>query len=262
MNLYLALIKFHFWRFLAYPWELAAIIVRRVLDIVFIIIFWVIFSQTSTTPIDLKSITAYFLLAEGVRYLTMYIEGRALGKFFRKGIKDGTFSNLLIKPVKIVPYSYFHVLGQNSIIFALSILNILVALIFIAPPNPISYLLFLAFTANAMFISLAFNILEGALAFVFTEVTGVTNALNHVARVLSGALVPLYLFPEGFRKIVELTPFPSLIYFPAYSVKMSLQNWGEIWLNLGISTFWAISLNLIMFYFWKQTLKKYEATGI
>lgn len=75
---------------------------------------------------------------------------------------------------------------------------------------------------------------------------------------LSGYVAPLEIFPPVVRQVVEWTPFPYMIYFPA-SVLVGLPvDWGKsllvmlIWIGL----FWGLSRWL-----WRLGLKRYSGMG-
>lgn len=80
-------------------------------------------------------------------------------------------------------------------------------------------------------------------------------------RILTGTMVPLYMFPSPLREILRFSPFPSMVYLPANSLSFT-QNTGEIITDLAIGIFWGITLNLAAFSFWHYSMKKYEAVGI
>jgi ABC-type uncharacterized transport system permease subunit len=55
---------------------------------------------------------SYFLILNGFKNL-MYTNDLRLGKYIGDIIKDGTISNYLIKPIKIIPYLTFSFTGDN-----------------------------------------------------------------------------------------------------------------------------------------------------
>ena len=77
----------------------------------------------------------------------------------------------------------------------------------------------------------------------------------------SGALIPLYLFPNNILSVVQYLPFPSLVYGPTNA--LSLTSVSGTNLNILISGFiWGVLLSAGMFYYFYHNLKKYEAIGI
>lgn len=225
----------------------------------FLLIFWSLVVQNSSQS-SVLDITSYFFIATGVKDLIMF-DARDWGKFLRKSVKSGNLNNYLIKPVKILPYTFSTVLGQNLLNLSLASLYICIG-IFLKPPQSFYSVLFFGFyLINAFAISMAINLFEGALSLIFTEAGGITNSINHVSRVFSGALIPLSFFPEQIRYIVQLSPFPALVYGPANNLGLSSISGNDI-VVLWSGTFWAVVLNTAVIYFWFKSLKKYEAVGI
>jgi ABC-2 type transport system permease protein len=75
---------------------------------------------------------------------------------------------------------------------------------------------------------------------------------------LSGAIAPLEVFPEGFRRIIEFTPFPYLMHFPA-----ALITGLEVDFVRSILTIfaWTIVVYFINRWLWKKGLKQYSGMG-
>ena len=75
---------------------------------------------------------------------------------------------------------------------------------------------------------------------------------------LSGAIAPLEVFPEGFRRIIELTPFPYLMHFPAALI-IGL----EVDFMRGFITIfaWTFVIFFINRWLWKKGLKQYSGMG-
>lgn len=183
-----------------------------------------------------------------------------LGRTIRKAVRRGDINQVLVKPVALVQYFYAETVGTIGIKLILAIFSIILGIIINPPTNPIAYILFFFFMIVAFFIAFSYNLFEGALSLIFTEVGGIKNAMHHVTRVLSGQLVPFTFFNEGLRTFLLLTPIPTMIYGPINALKQSDIN-QEILNQLLIGTIWAIILNILVFKFWKSCLKKYDAAG-
>ena len=181
MLLYLNIIQFSFLKYFSYPWEFFAVIAKQALQIVFLIFFWslVIEGVEGQRLIDLAS---YFLIANGIKDLIMF-DRRNWGRFLRKNIESGQLNIYLMRPVKLLPYTFSIVVGEGFLNLFISIIYIVIGL-FISPSSSlVSIFLFFMYLINAILISLAINLFEGALSLVYTKVTGVFNSLNHVSRV-------------------------------------------------------------------------------
>lgn len=196
----------------------------------------------------------------GIRDLVMSHWG-SFGGEISSQIKSGQINNYLIKPVSIIPTLYSISLGKNGMRILLAIINLIIGLFVYPPKGIISIVLFILFFISAWWIAFAYNLFQGTLFFHLTDAGGVKNALNNIIRVFSGEMVPLYLFPLALGQVIRFTPFPSMVYGPTIALSTNFIN-QEVIFNLGISIFWAIFLNIIVYMFWKKSIKNYEAIGI
>jgi ABC-2 type transport system permease protein len=81
-----------------------------------------------------------------------------------------------------------------------------------------------------------------------------------IVPLLSGAFVPLDLFPEWTQRILNLTPFPSLVFGPLKAYLGDLP--GELfWRALATQAVWLIVLGGLLAIMWRRGVKSYEATG-
>ncbi len=235
-------------------------ILKRILMLSFLVVFWSLISEASNNTINITDIISYFLIAQGVGELLM-ADNTNFGRTIRRAVKRGSINQVLIRPVELISYLYFTTLGERGVAMFWAIGSIIIGIIINKGITIYGIILFPLFFFSAFFIAFAYNLFEGAISFVFTEVSGIKNSLHHITRVLSGLVVPLTFFPEGLRNIVNLSPFPAMISAPTNALK--LQDFTSETFNLLlISFFWAIFLNIVVTLFWKKALKKYEAIGI
>ncbi len=260
MSIYLDIIRFSFLRFFTYPWEIVASVLKRVIEILFLILFWSLIVKGSGGQINITQIVSYFFISMGIRDLVMSHWGPFGGEVGRE-IKSGDINKYLIKPVSIIPTLYSLSFGRNGMRVLLAIVNLIIGIIIFPPKNLISIFLFIIFFISAWWISFAYNLFQGTLYFHLTDAYGVRNALNNFIRVFSGEMVPLFLFPYTLGQIVRFTRFPSMVYGPTIALSTSVVDQTVI-LNIGITIFWAIFLNIFVFLFWKRSIKNYEAIGI
>ncbi|MEL6494003.1 MAG: ABC-2 family transporter protein [Cyanobacteria bacterium J06623_7] len=75
---------------------------------------------------------------------------------------------------------------------------------------------------------------------------------------LSGTVAPLEVFPEPVRQIVEWTPFPYMMHFPAVLLMGLPVEFGK---SVVIVLGWAIAFLLLNRWLWRQGLKQYSGMG-
>jgi ABC-2 type transport system permease protein len=258
--IYFDILRFSFLRFLSYPYEILAEIARTIVMMTFLMFFWSLIINNSSNSVTILNIISYFLIATGIKEIVMAQYGEFGGTLGRL-IKSGEINNYLMKPNSAVFAIYATSFGRSGLPMFVAAIMIMLGLVVQPPQSIISILLFIAFFINALLISFANNLFEGTLCFHTTEASGMRNSVAHIVGVLSGIMVPLYMFPDWLEKIVRLTPFPAMVFGPTIALSTNSIT-SEVMFNLGVATFWSILLNIFALYFWRSSTKKYEAIGI
>jgi len=258
--LYFEIFKFKFLRFLTYPLEIAASVIKRLIEIIFLVFFWSLVIKSSQSQIEIREIASYFLIALAVGDLVMARWG-GLGSTIGRRIKYGEMSKFMIKPIDLIPHLYASTMGTVGMRMILSLVYFIVGIAINPPTSILGISLFVLFFINAFVIAFAFNIILGAMYFHLSDASGIKNSIEHMSRVLSGALVPIYFFPEKIKYFVKLTPFPSMIYGPTNALTINSFN-NQVVFDLGVAFFWSITFTIFAYYFWSYSIKRYEAVGI
>lgn len=253
MNIYIEVIKFNFLRFLTYPTEILATVFRRIMEIVFLILFWKIVLGKGTG--EMRPLISYFLIAQSVSLLIM-ARRTEFGTYLRKLIKYGNLNYYLTRPMKIIPYVYASTVGNQGLNIGLSIILIIIGIV-INPPNNLSNIVaFLLMIPTAAMIAVAFNLIEAIVAFYLTESAPIGASIRRIIEVFSGSIAPLSYFPLEIRNILEKSPFPYMVFGPVNS----LTEGGSIKVFV-IGLVWAIGLNIVIYWWWRKAIKNYEAVG-
>jgi ABC-2 type transport system permease protein len=75
---------------------------------------------------------------------------------------------------------------------------------------------------------------------------------------LSGTIAPLEVFPDSVRQVVEWTPFPYMMHFPAILLMGLPVEFGKsVLIILG----WAIAFLIVNRWLWRKGLKQYSGMG-
>lgn len=99
----------------------------------------------------------------------------------------------------------------------------------------------------------------GILGFWLEETWILRVTLQMITLFLSGAIIPLELYPERFVTILNYTPFPYLTYYP---IKIFSGEFEHIWTCLIILGFWGAVICLVNNLIWKKGVRLYTAAGI
>lgn len=90
----------------------------------------------------------------------------------------------------------------------------------------------------------AFQFLFGQLAFRTHAMFGVNSMTEVVMSFLSGAMIPLSLFPVWAQNVLYYTPFPTVTSFPV-RLFLGMTDWKETLISFAVAVFWIIVLNVI-----------------
>lgn len=116
----------------------------------------------------------------------------------------------------------------------------------------------------ACFLSLlirdAIEFLFGQVAFYTQAMFGVSSITEVVTGFLSGAMVPLSLFPEWAQTVLSYTPFPSMISMPV-NLFMGNLSWREIIIAFAVSIAWIVGLNVLGALLYKTSVRKVVVFG-
>ena len=260
MIIYLDIIRFNFLRFLAYPTEIWAAIIKQILTTGFLLVFWSIIAKSSHGTISLTPLISYFLTAGAVDALISAQDLR-FGAYIGGYIKNGSITTHLIRPLHIIPYLISSSLGERSLGLLLAIVTFCIGILIYPPSSLLSIALFLIFLGLAATISLAINVITAIFYFYSPEARGFLYSVGHVVKVFSGAIVPLTLFPQALKRIALLSPFPGMVFAPVSALHTTSLN-ADLLTSLAINATWAAILLTIALTWWKKAMRSYDAVGI
>ncbi len=156
-------------------------------------------------------------------------------------VREGLIATDLLRPWNFQAHLYFRELGRSSAAFVLATAPLLVLSVAVLPlrlpTHASTWLWFLAslLVAQAVAFGIAWHV--GLLAFRAGSTTGLVHLKATLGAVLSGALVPIDLYPEPLRSIVLALPFQALSNVPA---NLFVERVGPSSLALPIA--WAAAL--------------------
>lgn len=179
----------------------------------------------------------------------------------------GTIGMRLMKPINYRVQLAFTQLGMFVIRFLMVCLPMGTASLLIAVfgfglegIQWYNVLLFIPALFTAMLLNDALSFLFGQFAFRTQSMFGVSSMFSLAVSFLSGASIPLALFPQWAQTALSFTPFPSMTSFP---VKLFLGELGasEIAISFAIVIGWIVLLNLIGQLLYKTSVRKIVVFG-
>ncbi len=162
---------------------------------------------------DVAHMVWYFAFAEAI----IMSSPRSWGKIDRE-VKSGDLAYRLNKPYSYLGYLAAEDTGERLVRFVLNLAIGSVICLLLVGPIPISppaLLTTLPLLAGAWALDFLGSCLVGLLAFWVEDTFAFTFIYNRLVLLLGGTLLPLNLFPEPIRGVVEWLPFGAMVYGPA-----------------------------------------------
>ncbi|MBW4678967.1 MAG: ABC-2 family transporter protein [Microcoleus vaginatus WJT46-NPBG5] len=181
---------------------------------------------------------------------------------FEKEVVQGKLSPRLLQPLDPV---WHHVAGHISERFARLPFIIGLVLLFFALypqsfwiPNPGRFLLFCLVIVFAFILRFLIQYTFALFAFWIERATAIEQFWYLFYLFFSGMIAPLEMFPESVRQVVQWTPFPYLVHFPAaILVGLPVDVVGGLLVMLA----WTIVFFICNRWLWRRGLKHYSGMG-
>lgn len=266
MSKYFQIAKISFKQEMAYPLNFLMWRVRNVIQILVIYFLW---SSAFSDPkrvlfgYDKDRMLTYVLSIMLVRAFVLSSKASDVAG----EISRGELSNSLVKPFNYFKYWLSRDLAGKvlNVVFASAEIGIMIILFHPSvffQKNFLYILLFVSSIILAIFLYTTLVFLVSTIAFWIPEGGWAAHFLLSVIIVefLSGVLFPLDVLPDVFQKILNLMPFPYLVFFPI-SIYLGKVDFMQIIYGYSIGIFWLGLLFVLVKIVWKRGLKVYEVYG-
>ncbi len=180
-------------------------------------------------------------------------------------ISSGRISSYLVRPISYHGYSLALDMAQKTVHVAAAFLEVgvLIALIGARIYWPRQAWTWLLFPASVGISSLLFFFLEfmvSSLAFWTSESGGPLFCFELFLQFAAGTFFPLDVLPQVFQKVLTLSPFPYMVFFP---INIYLERLGpsEAVRIISIQVLWLAAFIWAASAVWKVGLSNYSAEG-
>ncbi len=180
-------------------------------------------------------------------------------------ISSGKISSYLIRPLHYYGYALSLDMAQKTVHVAASVLEVgFLALCvrggLFLPRDPATWLLF---GTSVLLSSLLFFFLEfmvSCLAFWTSESGGPLFCFELFLQFAAGAFFPLDVLPLALRRLIEMTPFPYMVFFP---VRIFLEKMppAEALRMIGMESLWLAAVFTASMAVWRRGVSSYAAEG-
>ena len=208
-------------------------------------------------------------LADLIVYLTIAnlivwsFPTQIVSRYLRERIREGSVVFDLVRPVGFVPplvAQLVGTLGGALLIIVIALPVVALAGSLSLPAGAQAAGMFAVSLLCAYGIAGLLSMMLSMVAFWTLEIDGLTMLYVLVASFLSGALVPVAVFPGALRTVVEWLPFQATTYVPASIYVGSLAG-SEAWRAIGLQLAWVVILGLAAALMWRRAMRRVVVQG-
>ena len=181
-------------------------------------------------------------------------------------IANGDLSNYLVKPLGYLKYWFTRDLASKALNLVFAFVEAFVLWLMLRPEisfivTPEIVIGFVISVFLGMSIYYLMSTSARFVAFWMPENTwGLAFLILVFVETLSGGIFPLNILPVSIRTILELTPFPYLLYFPVAIFQGKIIG-PDLIKTILISGIWTVILFYFTKWLWKKGIKNYGAEG-
>jgi ABC-2 type transport system permease protein len=181
-------------------------------------------------------------------------------------IYDGSLTRYLIYPVSYYLYKFaIQMANVASTLVQLFVVTSLFLLCFGTPAGVtlsalgVSQAVLLIMVGCVLYFLLVSSL--ELVAFWADNVWSLIVMLRFISGFLGGVLIPLSLYPENLRRLIDLTPFPYLISAPAHCFFSPLPQ-AEFLNTLRMLFIWLMICAVLNVFLWRRGLARYTGVGM
>jgi ABC-2 type transport system permease protein len=249
---------------MAYRYDVFAGAIFSICKILLAWLMWrVIFtSREQVGGYDFASMMTYYIIAS---FLGRLDQSNGLNWQFCEEIRNGQFGKYIVRPLRPVLYFLSCSYSKSVYVFGVNFIATAAwALIFfkqfrISPDIAYWCLAALVFLLGMNFM-IMFNYFLSVLCFRFISIDGLNILKGNLIEFVSGALVPLSVFPAAVEKAFSLLPFYYTVYYPASL--LAGRNEGSPLAAVAAMLFWNTVIIVVSALYYKKYVRKFEGAGI
>lgn len=184
-------------------------------------------------------------------------------------INQGNLTNYLLKPLNFLSYWFSRDVADKTLNIFFTIIELTLFFLIVKPPFIIQtnfWFLAVCFVSILLSTVLYFyiNFFLGVIAFWTPEswsgVWGPRFVFSIILEFFAGTLFPLDILPKPIFALIQLTPFPYLVFFPL-KIYLGQVNFLQIFSGFSVCLFWLGIWYLIVEKIWRAGLRVYAAEG-
>jgi ABC-2 type transport system permease protein len=246
---------------LHYRWWLAMMQVSNLIVPAITLLVWQgAISLGAQPPVSERFLTTYLVLVSMVGLLT----SSWTSSFLATSIRLGGVSSWLVRPCSTHLASLANNVAEKLVKLVLMVPMVgVLALLFrndiALPGRPLQWFLFTVSIVLAAGISFCLDVIIGSLTFWLDDIAAIDRLRTLLARTLSGAVIPLVLFPAAVQGFLAVQPFRFMVSFPL-EVLLGEPS-GGLLLGFAAQLAWFVGLLGGAAGVWRLGLRSYQGAG-
>lgn len=210
--------------------------------------------------IVLNDMIAYSILAS----LTGGVTKTSVMNDLNDSVLSGSIASDLLLPIGLKRYLFIRSVIKNILeTIYTTAPSVLAAILFFGFHTEISFfrvILYLFSVTMGIVINFYYNFLFGLSVIWFRNSFFLNNINSVLSSLFSGALVPLWFFPEGLGMLSEFLPFRYIVFEPV-SIFLNKRGPEEITAVLGMQLLWIFILYFAVTLVWNRGRQKIMIQG-
>ncbi|HLD51223.1 hypothetical protein A3K34_01105 [candidate division WWE3 bacterium RIFOXYC1_FULL_40_10] len=226
--------------------------------VVYLFLWKYVFSSQSTIQgYTLGAMMTYYVLTF---LLKSFTNNNGISWVLSDHIRDGTLSNLLLKPISYNLYMFLNSFASQMLAVIFPIIFMIAATVLYSdtiksPTNPGIFILVVLL--STMLNHLIFSLI-GLISFWTIKSWGILSLFGRFADILNGSIFPLDFLPGWAIGVLNYLPFKYMMFVPV-SVYLGRLEMSPALILIQLA--WIAGLLALYLFLWPKAMKNYEAVG-
>lgn len=213
---------------------------------------------------DLPSMITYAMLAMALDMMYYPSGDNTPYMYISNQIRSGKIDTDLLRPLGFQRYMLYRNSSRMVMMGVVLIVpTCIIGGLFMGmqlPASPIHALFFIVSAVIGYFVLFAMNYMLGLLSILTLNIRQIAWAYNGLLSLLSGKLIPIWMFPAGAHSVMQMLPFRCIFDIPLNIYTGALQT-AEIAKLMLFQLIWAIVLMLAGQLIWRGIRTRLAVQG-
>ncbi|MDQ3412119.1 MAG: ABC-2 family transporter protein [Chloroflexota bacterium] len=234
----------------AYRFQVIGFLLSSLLQIFLLKVVWtaVYDGRSSVDGVSLSELITFLTLAN----LQLLAMQPILVWYLERRIHEGRIGLDLVRPLPFLGQLLAQQLGATIGYLPFLVIAIPFAFILGLPASPVAAGAYLVSLVLGYAVAMLIGLLMGLVAFWTVQTLGVAVIYRFAAQFFGGALIPLFLMPDGLRLLAELLPFQAQVHVPLSIYTGRITGADAIAGAVGLQLFWVGALALLAWLMWQR----------